>query len=85
MLRTLQNKELEATEERKRKAKQLELQRKEMSRSGRGAVPRAPSYPTYTPPPRPAGLSTYDSYEAEKSKSFKFVNSPVFFANAKLQ
>ncbi|KAL2053221.1 hypothetical protein ABVK25_006546 [Lepraria finkii] len=65
------NKELEATEERKRKAKQLELQRKEMSRSGRGAVPRAPSYPTYTPPPRPAGLSTYDSYEAEKNKSFK--------------
>ncbi|KAL6720421.1 coatomer subunit delta [Lecanora helva] len=65
------NKELEATEERKRKAKQLELQRKEMSRSGRGATPRAPSYPTYTPPSRPAGLSTYDSYEAEKNKSFK--------------
>lgn len=42
-----------------------------MSRSGRGAVPRAPSYPTYTPPPRSAGPSTYDSYEAEKNKSFK--------------
>ncbi|MCJ1274569.1 hypothetical protein MMC21_002365, partial [Puttea exsequens] len=65
------NKELEATEERKRKAKQLELQRKEMSRSGRGAGPRAPSYPTYTPPPRAPGLGTYDSYEAEKNKSFK--------------
>lgn len=68
-----QNKELEATEERKRKAKQLELQRKEMSRSGRAATPRAPSYPTYTPPPRPAGLSPYDSYEAEKNKSSKLV------------
>lgn len=67
------NKELEATEERKRKAKQLELQRKEMARSGRAAVARAPSYPTYTPPPRPspAGYSAYDSYEAEKNKSFK--------------
>ncbi|KAG8528833.1 uncharacterized protein KY384_006522 [Bacidia gigantensis] len=65
------NKELEATEERKRKAKQLELQRKEMSRSGKGAVPRAPSYPTYTPPTRTPTHSTYDSYEAEKSKSFK--------------
>lgn len=69
-----QNKELEATEERKRKAKQLELQRKEMARSGRSATPRAPSYPTYTPPPRPAGLSTYDSYEAEKNKTFKLVH-----------
>lgn len=69
-----QNKELEATEERKRKAKQLELQRKEMSRSGRTAAPRAPSYPTYTPPPQPVGLSTYDSYEAEKNKSFKLVH-----------
>ncbi|KAL9102888.1 MAG: hypothetical protein Q9163_002011 [Psora crenata] len=65
------NKELEATEERKRKAKQLELQRKEMSRSSRGAAARAPSYPTYTPPPRTVGPSTYDSYEAEKNKSSK--------------
>ncbi|KAL9128187.1 MAG: hypothetical protein Q9217_003087 [Psora testacea] len=65
------NKELEATEERKRKAKQLELQRKEMSRSGRGAVPRAPSYPTYTPPPQSIGQITYDSYEAERNKSIK--------------
>ncbi|KAI9852492.1 MAG: hypothetical protein M1838_000586 [Thelocarpon superellum] len=64
------NKELEASEERKRKAKQLELQRKEMSRNNRGAAPRAPSYPTYTPPARPAVPSTYDAYEAEKKKSF---------------
>ncbi|KAK4696430.1 coatomer subunit delta, partial [Lecanoromycetidae sp. Uapishka_2] len=42
-----------------------------MSRSGRSAVPRAPSFPTYNPPPRAPGLSTYDSYEAEKNKSFK--------------
>lgn len=69
-----QNKELEATEERKRKAKQLELQRKEMSRSGRAAAPRAPSYPTYTPPSRPTGQDTYDSYEAEKLKSLKLLD-----------
>jgi len=66
------NKELEASEERKRKAKQLELQRKEMSRSGRGpnGVPRQPSYPTYTPPTQPAVTDTYDSYNAEKNKTF---------------
>ena len=68
-----QNKELEATEERKRKARQLELQRKEMARSGRGAAPRTPSYPTYTPPPRPATHDTYDSYEAEKHRTSKWV------------
>ena len=73
-LTNFQNKELEATEERKRKAKQLELQRKEMSRNGRSATPRTPSYPTYTAPTRPVGLSTYDTYEAEKSKSFKLVS-----------
>lgn len=65
------NKELEATEERKRKAKQLELQRKEMARSGRSAVPRTPSYPVYTPPPRPTTHDNYDSYEAEKNRSYK--------------
>ncbi|KAJ6160531.1 Coatomer subunit delta [Penicillium chermesinum] len=43
------NKELEASEERKRKAKQLEMQRKEAARS-------APD--------------SYDSYEAEKKKTF---------------
>ncbi|PKY09173.1 putative coatomer subunit delta [Aspergillus campestris IBT 28561] len=42
------NKELEASEERKRKAKQLEMQRKEAARTGH----------------------TYDTYEAEKKKSF---------------
>lgn len=62
---------MEATEDRKRKAKQLELQRKEMSRSGRGNVPRPPTYPTYTPPPRSTNVSSYDSYEAEKNKSTK--------------
>ncbi|KAJ4391931.1 coatomer subunit delta [Gnomoniopsis smithogilvyi] len=69
------NKELEATEERKRKAKQLEMQRKESARAGRGMgggmgnMPRTPVYPTYTPPTRPAVTDTYDSYEAEKNKS----------------
>ena len=69
------NKELEASEERKRKAKQLELQRKEAQRSaqyGRGVGPRMPSQPTYTPPVQPQ-TSSYDSYEAEKNKhSSKF-------------
>ncbi|KAI5212506.1 hypothetical protein E4T38_00518 [Aureobasidium subglaciale] len=66
------NKELEATEERKRKAKQLEMQRKEATRSGRANMPSAPSYPTYTPPPtQPAVTDTYDSYNAEKNKSFQ--------------
>ncbi|RYO87820.1 hypothetical protein DL766_000723 [Monosporascus sp. MC13-8B] len=64
------NKELEATEERKRKAKQLELQRKESARSGRG-MPRTPVYPTYTPPTRPTPADTYDSYEAEKNRTTK--------------
>ena len=71
------NKELEATEERKRKAKQLELQRKEMARNGRLAQPRAaPSYPTYTPPARASVPDTYDSYEAEKNKAFKPGGAP---------
>jgi coatomer subunit delta len=64
------NKELEASEERKRKAKQLELQRKEAARSaqyGRGIAPRMPSQPTYTPPVQPS-TSSYDTYEAEKNK-----------------
>ncbi|CAG8004769.1 unnamed protein product [Penicillium salamii] len=69
------NKELEASEERKRKAKQLEMQRKDAARSGRTAAPRAPSYPVYTPPARPSVPDTYDSYEAEKKKSFaKYVH-----------
>jgi len=66
------NKELEASEERKRKAKQLEMQRKEMVRSGRGGMPRPQtSYPTYTPPtPAATAPDTYDSYNAEKNKAF---------------
>ncbi|KAF7595315.1 hypothetical protein BBP40_006564 [Aspergillus hancockii] len=64
------NKELEASEERKRKAKQLEMQRKEAARTGRAMAPRTPTYPVYTPPSRPAVPDTYDSYEAEKKKTF---------------
>lgn len=74
------NKELEATEERKRRAKQLEMQRKEMSRSSRamgggmgnmGSGPRTPQYPTYTPSAPTPATETYDSYEAEKKKANK--------------
>lgn len=74
------NKELEATEERKRRAKQLEMQRKEMSRSSRGmgggmggmgSGPRTPQYPTFTPSVPTTVPDTYDSYEAEKKKSSK--------------
>ncbi|KAF4547551.1 Coatomer subunit delta-like protein [Elsinoe fawcettii] len=66
------NKELEASEERKRKAKQLEMQRKEMSRGARsGGMQRAPTYPTYTPPPtQPSMQDSYDSYNAAKNQSF---------------
>ncbi|KKY14892.1 putative coatomer subunit [Phaeomoniella chlamydospora] len=67
------NKELEASEERKRKAKQLELQRKEAARSGaygRGQLAKTPSYPVYTPPSRPSVPDSYDSYEAERNKTF---------------
>ncbi|KAL0259520.1 coatomer subunit delta [Diplodia seriata] len=66
------NKELEASEERKRKAKQLEMQRKEMSRTGRaGGVPRTPSYPTYTPSVPTTVPDTYDSYNAAKNETKK--------------
>ena len=69
------NKELEATEERKRKAKQLEMQRKETSRAqrmgGGQSIPRAPNYPTYTPtPPAPMSTDSYDSYNAAKNEKF---------------
>ncbi|KAI9890271.1 MAG: hypothetical protein M1814_004306 [Vezdaea aestivalis] len=63
------NKELEASEERKRKAKQLEMQRREASRNARSSAPRAPNYPTYTPPTRASIPETYDAYEAEKNRS----------------
>ncbi len=72
------NKELEASEERKRKAKQLEMQRKEMSRAARGgssmgSMGRQQSYTptTYTPPPTaPSMTDSYDSYTAAKNEKF---------------
>ncbi|KAH7160059.1 hypothetical protein B0J13DRAFT_493441 [Dactylonectria estremocensis] len=72
------NKELEATEERKRKAKQLEMQRKDAARGGGrpGGMPRTPTYPTYTPPARSTTADTYDSYEAEKNKTFNKSSAP---------
>lgn len=72
------NKELEATEERKRKAKQLEMQRKEMARNQRGmgggmgggmGAMRTPTYPSYTPTPQPAVPDTYNAYNEDKKKS----------------
>jgi len=68
------NKELEASEERKRRAKQLEMQRKEMSRNSRGmggGSARTPQYPTFTPSVPTTTPDTYDSYEAEKKKASK--------------
>lgn len=73
------NKELEASEERKRRAKQLEMQRKEMSRSQRAGggmgglmAGRTPSYPAFTPTvPTTNVTDTYDSYEAAKKSSSK--------------
>ncbi|KAF2194784.1 hypothetical protein K469DRAFT_706271 [Zopfia rhizophila CBS 207.26] len=71
------NKELEASEERKRRAKQLEMQRKEMSRSSRatggigGGSARTPNYPTFTPSAPTTVPDTYESYEAEKKKASK--------------
>ena len=75
------NKELEASEERKRRAKQLEMQRKEMSRSSRGPTgmgggmgggsARTPQYPSYTPSVPTTVPDTYDSYEAAKKQASK--------------
>lgn len=65
------NKELEASEERKKKAKQLEMQRKEAARlalNNRNAAPKAPQYQTYQPPSRPTATETYETYGTEKSK-----------------
>ncbi|KAF2743957.1 hypothetical protein M011DRAFT_496564 [Sporormia fimetaria CBS 119925] len=72
------NKELEASEERKRRAKQLEMQRKEMSRSSRaggmgggmgGGSVRAPQYPTFTPSvPTTMPDTTYDTEKKKASK-----------------
>ncbi|KAI7041202.1 hypothetical protein KC352_g46593, partial [Hortaea werneckii] len=77
------NKELEASEERKRKAKQLEMQRKEMMRGARsnsgmgggmgmGGNMGMPRTPTYSPAPQPAtpAADSYDSYNAAKNPNF---------------
>lgn len=70
LLTFIKNKEMEASEERKRKAKQLEIQRKEAARSGRSMAAAPPSYPVYTPPSRPSMSPAFDTYEAEKKKTF---------------
>lgn len=68
----MQNKQLEASEQRKMKAKQIEMQRREQARSGRGNIPRQPTYPTYTPATQTIS-EPMDSYSAEKNRSFKLV------------
>jgi len=84
------NKEFEASEERKRKAKQLEMQRKEMARSGGSGAGSGgmaggmgagrsmggggtPKFNTYNAPAKQD--VTYDSYEAEKKKSYLSTSS----------
>lgn len=70
------NKELEATAERKKRMKDIEMQRREMSRAGRGgsvvgATSRSSPFPTYTPPvAKPSMPDTYDSYTAAKNEKF---------------
>lgn len=71
------NKELEASEERKRKAKQLEMQRKETSRNQRaaasaagGMMNRQQSYQQQSYQAPPTVTETFDSYDSEKNKTF---------------
>lgn len=42
------------------------MQRKETARSGRGAGPRAPAYPTYTAPVQSNATESYESYKTEQ-------------------
>ncbi|KAI9834005.1 MAG: hypothetical protein M1826_005910 [Phylliscum demangeonii] len=65
------NKMQDAAEERKRRAKQFDMQRKEVARANRSLGPRTTSFPTYTPTARATVPDTYDTYEAERSKSLK--------------
>lgn len=67
-----QNKQIEATEQRKLNAKRIEMQRREQARSGR-QMPRQPAYPTYTPPVQTTTIDPMDSYAAEKNRSIKCV------------
>ena len=66
------NKEMEAAEERKKKAKQLEMQRREMMKSGRSGANRmaaSASYNTYSSPIRTPVTETIDSYAAAQRKT----------------
>lgn len=71
-----QNKQIEATEQRRQTAKRIEMQRREQARSGR-QMPRQPAYPTYTPPVQAATVDPMDSYAAEKNRSIKCVMQDV--------
>ncbi|KAL9051136.1 MAG: hypothetical protein Q9162_006208 [Coniocarpon cinnabarinum] len=66
-----QNKQMEADEQRKRRAKEIERQRLEQQRAQRAQMPVRPTYPSYNPPTVPTTVVSdpMDSYNAEKNKS----------------
>ena len=71
MLIAIQNKQIEATEQRKLNAKRIEMQRREAAKAGRAStqIPRQPAYPTYTPPVQTTTVDPMDSYAAEKNRT----------------
>jgi hypothetical protein len=93
------NKELEASEERKRRAKQLEMQRKEMSRSQRAGGGmgggmgsgmgsgtgggRSPSYPTYTPSVPTTNVT--DTYDSYEAEKKKATGKPLALGKKGMQ
>lgn len=58
------------------KAKQIEMQRREQQRSSRGQIPRAPNYPTYTPPTTTISQNT-DTYAAERNRMSSKPSAPL--------
>ena len=62
---------MEADEQRKRRAKEIERQRLEQQRAQRAQMPVRPTYPSYNPPTVPTTVVSdpMDSYNAEKNKS----------------
>ena len=64
---------MEADEQRKRRAKEIERQRLEQQRAQRAQIPIRPAYPAYTPPTVPTTVvqDPMDSYNAEKNKQTK--------------
>ena len=63
---------MEASEQRKMKAKQMKEKREQQARAARGSMAHRPAYPTYTPPVQTTMADPMDSYAAEKNRSFKY-------------